>query len=277
MSTDSGRTIILHSNTMSQHVPSGAFFLAISVRHLFCLTSSMERERFLLATFGQTTTNQYGQHPFYLVMESISDSNQTPSGQMHGVLLLNSNAMDYSFGPDPSVTIRTIGGVLDFFMFLGPTPEEVVQQYTWLVGRPVMPPYWSLGFQLSRWGYMNLTNMKKINQRNRAAGVPLDVQFADIDYMDAMKDFTIDPVNFTGLKDFFNELHADGLRTMIILDPGTFNDQLYYTPTIEGLKNNVYITWSNGTPMEAVCWPGALFMPGENRCTNRRAYCSSFF
>ncbi len=28
------------------------------------------------------------------------------------------------------LTYRTIGGVLDFYMFLGPTPENVVQQYT---------------------------------------------------------------------------------------------------------------------------------------------------
>ena len=28
------------------------------------------------------------------------------------------------------LTWRTIGGVLDFYVFLGPSPENVVQQYT---------------------------------------------------------------------------------------------------------------------------------------------------
>lgn len=37
---------------------------------------------------------------------------------------------DVSLSPDPSVTFRTIGGILDFYVFLGPTPENVVQQYT---------------------------------------------------------------------------------------------------------------------------------------------------
>jgi alpha-glucosidase (family GH31 glycosyl hydrolase) len=101
------------------------------------------------AIFWGPNTNHYGTHPFYLVMEQIPNSNGNPSGSMHGVLLLNSNAMDYSFNPDPSVTIRTIGGIIDLFMFLGPSPEQVIAQYTWLIGRPMMPPYWSLGSTVS--------------------------------------------------------------------------------------------------------------------------------
>ena len=83
-------------------------------------------------------------------MEQIENSSGNPSGQMHSVLLLNSSAMDYSFQSTPSLTIRTIGGILDFFVFLGPSPEQVIEQYTWLVGRSILPPYWSLVFQLSR-------------------------------------------------------------------------------------------------------------------------------
>jgi len=40
------------------------------------------------------------------------------------------------------------------------------------VGHPVMPAYWSLGFQLSRYGYDNLANMQAAVERTRAAGIP---------------------------------------------------------------------------------------------------------
>ena len=45
---------------------------------------------------------------------------------------------DYSFTPQPTLTYRTIGGILDFYMFLGPEPETVVHQYTGV------SPYYSL-------------------------------------------------------------------------------------------------------------------------------------
>ncbi|CAF4158178.1 unnamed protein product [Rotaria sp. Silwood2] len=213
-------------------------------------------------TNWDTNSNHYGSHPFYLVMEQLMNSNGSPSGRMHGVLLLNSNAMDYAFEKTPSLTIRTIGGILDFFVFLGPTPEQVVQQYTWLVGRSILPPYWSFGFQLSRWGYSNLTHMQNIVKRNRDAGIPLDVQYADIDYMEAAKDFTIDPINFKGLKEYFAQLNSEGVRTIIILDPGTIDDQTNYTPTIEGMREDVFIKSEDGqTVLKGSCWPGDVFFP----------------
>jgi len=41
-----------------------------------------------------------------------------------------------------------------------------------LVGRPYLPPYWSLGFQLCRYGYNSLDKLKAAVDRTRIAGVP---------------------------------------------------------------------------------------------------------
>lgn len=53
--------------------------------------------------------------------------------------------------PTPAITFRTIGGIFDIYFFLGPTPADVVKQYSEIVGKPFMPPYWSLGFHLCRY------------------------------------------------------------------------------------------------------------------------------
>ncbi len=66
-------------------------------------------------------------------------------GQASGLLLLNSNGMDAVPSQD-RVRFSIVGGVLDFFVFMGPTPAAVLEQLTRVVGRPAMPPYWSLGF-----------------------------------------------------------------------------------------------------------------------------------
>lgn len=40
------------------------------------------------------------------------------------------------------------------------------------VGLPMLPSYWSLGFQLSRWNYGSLDEVKAVVDRNRLIGLP---------------------------------------------------------------------------------------------------------
>lgn len=74
--------------------------------------------------------------------------------------------------PDPALTWRTIGGVLDLYMFMGPSPSEVVQQYTEVIGRSFMPPYWSLGFHLCKFGYHSVNETMAVVKRMQEAKIP---------------------------------------------------------------------------------------------------------
>ena len=66
------------------------------------------------------------------------------------MLLWNSNGMD-AVVTDDYVSFRVTGGILDMYFFLGPTPMEVLEQYTRLFGRPALPPIWALGFHQSKY------------------------------------------------------------------------------------------------------------------------------
>ncbi|OQV19546.1 Sucrase-isomaltase, intestinal, partial [Hypsibius exemplaris] len=189
--------------------------------------------------------NLYGVIPFYMCIEE--------DGSAHGVFLLNSNAMDYRFQPAPAgLTIRSIGGVLDFHVFMGPTPDDVIRQYTELTGRSFMPPYWGLGFQISRWGFRDLAHVKLVVNRTVEAQIPLDAVYGDIDYMLHRQDFTVDPVNFAGLPQYIDELKSNGMRYVIILDPAIHADAKLkypgtpaenYTAYTEGVKRDIFIKW----------------------------------
>ncbi|XP_042208906.1 probable maltase-glucoamylase 2 isoform X2 [Homarus americanus] len=190
--------------------------------------------------------NLYGAHPYYQCVEN--------DGLAHGVLLLNSNAMDYQLLDYPSITFRTLGGVLDLYLMLGPGPEAVVSQYTALIHRPIMPPYWALGFQLCRYGYASLQELQGAVNRTRDAGIPQDVQYGDVDYMDRRMDFTIDQDNYQGFPEYVEQMKEDGLRFIVILDP-TINAELpkeEYPTHHRALEADVYIKWAAATDRSVV-------------------------
>ncbi|KAL0973463.1 hypothetical protein UPYG_G00204070 [Umbra pygmaea] len=193
--------------------------------------------------------NCYGVHPFYMGMEMTADA--------HGVLLLNSNAMDVTFQPTPALTYRTLGGILDFYMVMGPTPEMVVQQYTELIGRPVLPAYWSLGFQLCRYGYANDTEIAELYRDMKDAGIPYDVQYADIDYLERQLDFVLDS-QFKGLPALVERMREEKMRFIFILDPAISGNETYYPAFQQGVEDDIFIKWPKELSDEIVwgkVWP----------------------
>lgn len=200
-------------------------------------------------------TNLYGAHPFYLAMED--------GGNAHGFFLLNSNAMDVVLQPTPALTWRTIGGILDFYIFLGPDPGSVVQQYVDVVGYPAMPVYWALGYHLCRWGYDTSNSTWEVVKSMRNYGIPQDVQWNDIDYMDKFMDFTYESKKFDTLPELVRDLHAHNQRYVMILDPGISSTQPEgsYWPFDEGVKRGVFIKDAEGKTLIGKVWPGLTAYP----------------
>lgn len=201
-------------------------------------------------------TNLYGAHPFYLAIEDGGIA-------YHGFFLLNSNAMDVALQPAPALTWRSIGGILDFYVFLGPDPGSVIGQYMEVIGYPAMPIYWALGYHLCRWGFNSSESTWNIVKSLRKYGIPQDVQWNDIDYMEQFLDFTFDQTNFATLPDLVKDLHAHDQRYVMILDPGISSTQPEgsYWPYDEGLRRDVFIKDAEGKTLIGKVWPGLTAYP----------------
>ncbi|KAF9961897.1 hypothetical protein BGZ72_001004 [Mortierella alpina] len=182
--------------------------------------------------------NLYGSHPFFIQI--------LPSGRAHGVLLLSSNGMDVVISPEGDrLTYKIIGGAIELYIFTGPTPQQVIQQYTQLIGRPCMVPYFSLGFHMCRWGYDTVDKARDVLVQFKRHGLPLEALWIDIDYMEHYKCFTFDqtryPVKQVAI--LADELHANNQHLIMILDPGIkLQYQMgLYEPYDEGVARNLFI------------------------------------
>lgn len=95
----------------------------------------------------------YGHYPAYLAKSN--------SGDWYFTHLRNSNAMDVIVANEGStgfkLTYKIIGGIFDFRFILGSDPEATVDRFHVYLGRSAVPPFWSMGFHQSRWGYHNIS------------------------------------------------------------------------------------------------------------------------
>jgi alpha-glucosidase (family GH31 glycosyl hydrolase) len=96
--------------------------------------------------------NLYGSHPFLMAVSEYSAYGVfllNSHGLVENVAISNTSAMDVIVRSTPEsrvVTYRVVGGAFDFYFFSGPSPSAVVRQYLEVIGRPHIPPFWSLGF-----------------------------------------------------------------------------------------------------------------------------------
>lgn len=114
------------------------------------------------------------------------------SGNFHVVFLRNFNALQVQYTAGDSLTFITVGGLLEFKIFLGDQyPDTSLKQYHAYINGFAMHPFWAHGYHQCRWGYDNSTKMVNVWKNFTALDLPIDTIWSDIDYMDELVDFTI--------------------------------------------------------------------------------------
>ena len=59
---------------------------------------------------------------------------------------------------------------------VGHDPKQIVADYwNYIVGRPVLPPVFALGWNQCRWGYKTVQDLYDVVGNYQLNGIPLDV------------------------------------------------------------------------------------------------------
>lgn len=211
--------------------------------------------------------NKYGSHPMYLLREQ--------SGNYFINYLRNSMPMDIVLNTKNNLlTYISIGGVFDFTIFIGDkNPENVIKKYHSFLGGWAMPPFWSIGFHQSRWGYKNLAEITSILNKYDRGNIPLDAIWLDIDYMNHSHPCTWNEDRFNSIK--FKEFLKKHKKKYVLLHEPVFG---LNTETLvsELLTSNAYIRdpLNKDLPIMNKMWPGKsyyvdFFHPNVTTITNK--------
>lgn len=125
-----------------------------------------------------------------------------------------------------------------------------------VVGKPILPPLWSLGWSQSRWGYINQDQLSDVVNNYTDKGIPLDNIFSDIDFMDNYRDFTYDKVNFKKLPDLVGQWKSKNIQWIPIQDAGIAQRPGgNYAAYTQGEEKGVFIKAARGGIFTGRVWP----------------------
>ncbi|KAI4203579.1 MAG: hypothetical protein LQ350_001769 [Teloschistes chrysophthalmus] len=151
-------------------------------------------------------------------------------------------------------------GLLDVFVFLGPTPKDIIQPYNELTGYTQLPQHFALGYHQCRWNYVTDEDVKDVDRKFDKARIPYDVIWLDIEYTDGKKYFTWDKDNFPDPLGMQKHLDDNGRKLVIIVDPHIKNEANY--PVVDALKaQNFAVVNKDNNIFEGWCWPGSSYWP----------------
>lgn len=148
----------------------------------------------------------------------------------------------------------------DLYFIEGKSPLETVSAFRHMIGRSYIPPRWAFGFGQSRWGYKNESDIRRVADEYAKAGIPIDMIYMDIDYMERFKDFTVDEEAFPEFPAFVNEMRENGIHLIPIIDAGVKIEEGYDVYE-EGVKGDYFCKKENGENLVAAVWPGQVHFP----------------
>lgn len=205
--------------------------------------------------WGESTDPMYKAIPFFMGLRK---------GIAWGLFFDNTYRSSFDFGKESPdyFSFGAEGGEINYYFLAGPTPKDVVQQYTALVGRSPLPPLWSLGYQQSRYSYYPEARVREIATTLRQKQIPADVIYLDIDYQQGNAPFTINRELFPHFEQMVSDLRSQGFRVVAITDLHIKKDPDHnYAPYDSGIAKDMFVKNADGSTFIGTVWPGESVFP----------------
>ncbi|MDB5080609.1 MAG: alpha-xylosidase [Chloroflexi bacterium] len=124
---------------------------------------------------GTSSQQSYKNVPFYM------------TNRGYGVFINHTERVSMEVGSEnvERVQFSVAGEELEYFVIYGPSPKEVLERYTALLGRPALPPAWSFGLWLTT-SFTTYTDEEVVNsfiQGMADRKIPLSVFHVDSFWM----------------------------------------------------------------------------------------------
>lgn len=146
-------------------------------------------------------------------------------------------------------------GIIDVFVMLGPTPDDVFRQYGKLTGNAPLPPLFSIAYHQCRWNYNDEQDVKNVNAGFEEHQLPMDVLWLDIEHTSDKRYFTWDSTKFPNPDEMMTHLSSFGRKLVTIVDPHIKSDNNFHIYT-EAKEKNFFVKDKSGNALDGWCWPG---------------------
>lgn len=147
-------------------------------------------------------------------------------------------------------------GLIDVFVFLGPTPKDVTKAYGELTGYTQLPQEFSIAYHQCRWNYNTDEDVKDVDRKMSKHQIPYDVIWLDIEYTDDKQYFTWDPLTFSNPTGMLEQLDRSDRKLVAIIDPH-IKKKDGYKVVDELTKKDLAVHNKDGNIYEGWCWPGS--------------------
>ncbi len=195
----------------------------------------------------------------------------------YGIFFDNTHKTHINFGAsnDRFSSFSADTGEMNYYFMYGQSAGAVIGHYTHLTGRMEMPPRWSIGYQQCRYSYYPDKEVLSVANTFREKDIPADAIVFDIHYMEQYKIFTWSKKDFADPTALLAGLRDKGFHVVVMCDPGIKVEKDYKTYD-DGIAQDVFIKYPDGTPYTGQVWPGWCHFPDFTRPATRQWWKDQF-